>query len=129
MNRIAFFSTLGLSAILAASTAFAGTEILKCTDTSGHVVLTNEPCENASASASDDLAAPLGEAATPGAPARMTATPAATLAPRRDPLLRKSDNVPVISRDAETLKTARITMLKLDLAAAMQRQQRLAGLN
>ncbi len=126
MNRIAFFSTLGLSAILAASTAFAGTEILKCTDPAGHVVLTDEPCENALAVASDDLAAPPGELAVSAA-----ATPrlAAAPAPRRASRPRKSESAPALSRDAETLKTARITMLKLDLAAAMQRQHKLAGLN
>lgn len=111
MNRHALLSSLFLACMMSAGSALAGTEIVKCIDAGGHVVLTDQPC-------------PVGnELALAPAPA------AAPAERRRDPWIKKAAGIAPMTRDAMTLKAARASMQMLDNASSMLRQQRIAALN
>ncbi len=146
MNRPAFTTTLFLSCMMAASVAMAGSEIVKCVDAAGHVVLTDQPCQGgteiafmpapveASVPMSDAPVAPSssGIAASASSIAR-TATVerfAATTQERpRTVWAKRAAAMPTMSSDATTLRTARLNMQAADTASSLMRQQRLAGLN
>jgi hypothetical protein len=101
----------------------AGNEIVKCIDASGHVTLTDQPCEAGTATvrlASENSATPAPAPAI-GQPQRHV-LPAAELhrqAWRQPPVVRAAP----LSRDVATLKAAR-RMLMLQ-----ETRPRLAGLN
>ena len=120
-----------LAAWMAASAAFAGPDIVKCTDAAGHVTLTDEPCREGS----QTLLVP-GSANTPASeddehlPAvtrivtseRVIAPPSALGAA----LVKKAGPERMLARDVLTLKAARAAMQLLDNSA---RHAHLAGLN
>jgi hypothetical protein len=109
-----------LSASMAAPAAVAGNEIVKCIDTSGHVTLTDQPCEAGTATVR--LSTENAQTAEPAAPAQRHVLPAAQLrheAWRRPQVVRAAP----LSRDVATLKAAR-RMLMLQ-----ESRPRLAGLN
>jgi hypothetical protein len=112
-----------LSASMAAPAAMAGNEIVKCIDTSGHVTLTDQPCEAGTATVRlSTETAPTAQTAEPAAPAQRHVLPAAQLrheAWRRPQVVRAAP----LSRDVATLKAAR-RMLMLQ-----ESRPRLAGLN
>lgn len=145
MNRKTIRSSLLLTAMLAASAAFASSaDIVKCVDQDGHVTLTDNQCsagvqtvlvaaaaETAAVARSEEVAV---ETATlpAAAPARRVATQRMAFAPA--PLQHDSWSAPraksrMLARDVETLKAARLSMKVLDDASASVKQQRLAGLN
>jgi hypothetical protein len=115
-----------LSASMAAPAAMAGNEIVKCIDTSGHVTLTDQPCEAGTAtvrlSTENAQTAQTAQTAEPAAPAQRHVLPAAQLrheAWKRPQVVRAAP----LSRDVATLKAAR-RMLMLQ-----ESRPRLAGLN
>jgi hypothetical protein len=85
MNRPAFTTTLFLGCMIAASASLAGTDVVKCVDAAGHIVLTDQPCAGGSeilatptlapapalapAAAIEPMAAPAGPAFAAAAPA------------------------------------------------------------
>jgi hypothetical protein len=143
MNHHTFRSSIFMVAMLAASAAFAGADIVKCVDQDGKVTLTDAQCgeggrttvvaagaETAPMASTDNQAedsaiqdaAPVARRAPPQrvAYAPQTIQHDSWSAPRAGKML---------SRDVETLKAARLSMQVLDSASAMARHQRLAGLN
>jgi hypothetical protein len=112
-----------LSASMAAPAAMAGNEIVKCIDTSGHVTLTDQPCEAGTATVrlSTETAptAPTAQTAGPAAPAQRHVAQLRHEAWRRPQVVRAAP----LSRDVATLKAAR-RMLMLQ-----ESRPRLAGLN
>ncbi len=156
MNRPAFTTTLFLGCMIAASASLAGTDIVKCVDAAGHIVITDQPCAGGSeifatpalapvpalapAAAIEPMAAPDGPAIAAAAPAavapaavrtvtveRYAATPQE--APRSAWAAKRIQPAAPMSSDAATLRTARMNLQAMDQAASQMRQQRLAGLN
>lgn len=138
MNRQTFRSSIFITAMLAASAAFAAGDIVKCVDQNGKVTLTESQCSDgvqtvllagdAPAVAADAAA---GDATIPAAPARRATqrvayTPAAI---DHDTWTAPKSNGRPLARDVETLKAARISMRVMDEASSTLRHQRLAGLN
>lgn len=109
-----------LIAALAAPTALAGPDIVKCVDAAGRVTLTDQPCESGTTTVRL-ASAPAGEA-----PARVEPYPLvadhATLPPA--PIHRRHLPPPVkakpMMRDVATLKAARAQFLLLDAGASRQ---------
>jgi hypothetical protein len=143
MKPHTFRTSIFISAMLAASAAFAGADIVKCVDQNGRVTLTDSQC-------GDGVQTVLmpGSADTPTASvdpqsaetAALPVPPAArrmsieriVLAPaqmQHDSWSAPRPSGRILARDVETLKAARLSMQVLDEASATIRHQRLAGLN
>jgi len=120
VRLLSMIAAAALSASMAAPAAMAGNEIVKCIDTSGHVTLTDQPCEAGTATVR--LASETPPAATVIQPQRHV-LPAAEL--RREVMKRPAvvAGAAPLSRDVATLKAAR-RMLMLQ-----ETRPRLAGLN
>lgn len=142
MNCKTIRHTLFLAAMVFASSTFAGTDIMKCTDASGHVTLTDQPCTGEAAQvvlSGPALAAPAQEQAfDPDAPAPSPAVSdgtsryqLASLPPPRTmraaPYTRVQAPGRSLARDVATLKEARRTMMLLDSSMAASRQRGLAA--
>jgi hypothetical protein len=114
---------LFIAALLMTVPAFAGQDILKCTDAEGKVTLTDRPCNGA-----DEASVLVTAADTPPAVQRSPARPYApgVLLPRRQPSYKPLPPSRIMSRDVATLKAARITMHLLDGPASPMQQQRIA---
>jgi hypothetical protein len=139
MNRKTFRSSLLLTALFAASAAFANSaDIVKCVDQDGRVTLTDNQC---SAGVQTVVVAAVAE--TPAEPAAdvpaiepVTAVPTPARRVTRmaftpTPIEHDSWSAPraksrMLARDVETLKAARRSMQVLDQASASIRQQRVA---
>ena len=143
MKPHTFRTSLFISAMLAASAAFAGADIVKCVDQNGHVTLTDSQCSegvqtvvvpgsaDAPAAASEDVQ-PADTATLPAAPAARRTIQRIVVAPaqmQRDSWSAPRPSGRMLARDVETLKAARLSMQVLDEASASIRHQRLAGLN
>jgi hypothetical protein len=144
MKRHSFRTSIFISAMLAASAAFAGADIVKCVDQNGHVTLTDAQCSEGvqtvlvtgAADTPADGSAETASADTamlPAAPAaRRTPIQRIVLAPaqmQHDSWSAHRPSGRMLARDVETLKAARLSMQVLDEASATVRHQRLAGLN
>ena len=138
MSRHSFRHAYFLAGLMAASAAYAGSDIVKCVDPSGHVTLTDEPCRDGAATllvpASDNsapAAAPEDPPATIPAVTRVTTTErvAATPRVRRDTWVKKAAPDRMLARDVATLKAAYSSMQLMDSNASSARRTRLAGLN
>jgi hypothetical protein len=149
MNRSAFRRTLVAATMLAASTAFAGADIVKCVDQDGHVMLTDAPCRTGSDTVAleAESALPVAESALPAAeteaeadgapaplpePVRALAIEHVAVAPgqlRHDTWVKKPARARALAVDVATLKAAHASMQMFDNAAAALRHQRLAGIN
>jgi hypothetical protein len=139
MSRHILRSTIFITAMLAASAAFASAGIVKCVAHNGKVTLTDGQCGEGiepvvraeAAAAAGDEAAEL--ALQPAAPVtRRAAIQRVAYAPprvRHDSWAAARPSTRMLSRDVETLRAARLSMQVLDGASAATRQQRLAGLN
>jgi hypothetical protein len=113
VKLLSMIAAAALSAAAAAPAAMAGNEIVKCVDTSGHVTLTDQPCDAGSATVKLSSESPL--------PQRHVVTPAELRHEgwKRPPAVRAAP----LSRDVATLKAAhRMMMLQ-------ETRPRLAGLN
>lgn len=138
MSRHLSRHALLLAGLMAASAAFAGSDIVKCVDPSGHVTLTDEPCRNGTetvivpaATAAPPAAVPGDEAAVPAA-TRVITTERVYAMPRpvrHDAWVKKATPERMLARDVATLKAARANLQLMDSSAASARQTRLAGLN
>lgn len=119
MKRTARLMSIIAAAVLAAPAAMAGADVVKCVDSSGHVTLTDQPCDSGSVTVRlGQEAAQNTEQATP----RRYVLPAVDLC--HDAWKRPAVERPVpLSRDVATLKAARRTLLMLDAKPV------LAGLN
>jgi hypothetical protein len=137
MNRKTIRSSIFITAMLAASAAFAGADIVKCVDQDGHVTLTDSGCSEGA-----EKVVVMGSGDSPAAAEDMPAAPAPAvrrvvvqryvLPPaelRQGNWTRTRTASRPLARDVETLKAARLSMQVLDEASATQRHQRLAGLN
>ena len=128
-----------LAICIAAPAAFAGPDIVKCVDQTGHVTLTDEPCSDGRetvlvpASVNTPPAAAENQPAAPPpampAAARIVTTerilvPAAVM-PRHDNWVGKAAPSRALARDVATLKAARASLQLMDSG----RSTRLAGLN
>ncbi len=140
MNRNTFRSSIFITAMLAASAAFAGADIVKCVDQDGRVTLTDSQCGTGvqtlvvagSADTPATDAESLDSAALPAAPVARRTIRRVVLAPaqmRHDNWSSQRPSGKMFARDIETLKAARLSMQVLDEASATLRHQRLAGLN
>ena len=119
VRLLSMIAAAALSASVAAPAAMAGNEIVKCIDSSGHVTLTDQPCEAGTATVrlANETPAPAS-----AAPVQRHILPAAELrhgAWRQPPVARAAP----LSRDVATLTAAR-RMLMLQ-----ETRPRLAGLN
>jgi hypothetical protein len=143
MKHNAIRTSMFIAAMLAASAAFAGADIVKCVDQEGHVTLTDSHC---SAAAEKVVVVAVSEDTPAAAPDEMIAAPAAPAAPAVRRMTVQRDLLPpaqprqtnwsttrppsrALARDVETLKAARSSMKVLDEASATLKHQRLAGLN
>jgi len=145
MNRHTFRSSIFITAMLAASAAFAGADIVKCVGQDGKVTLTDTQCGEGVLTvtvAVPDAAAPTlspdNDATDVAAAASLAAPASRRAAPQRvayapQSVQHDSWTAPragkMLSRDVATLKAARLSLQVLDGASASARQQRLAGLN
>ncbi|MCW2665030.1 MAG: hypothetical protein JWP83_6182 [Mycobacterium sp.] len=142
MNRQTFRASIFITAMLAASAASAGGDIVKCVDQNGHVTLTDAQCGEgaqtvvvaggAEAPAAADAASPESAVQSAAPVARRMAIERIVLAPaqmQHDSWSAPRPSGRMLSRDVETLKAARASMQVLDEASASSRHQRLAGLN
>jgi hypothetical protein len=138
MNRQTIRSSIFFTAMLAASAAFAGGDIVKCVDQAGKVTLTENQCSEGvqTVLVTGDAPAVASEAAA--ADPTVQAAPARRAVQRLSyaPVAIQHDNWTApksmarpLARDVETLKAARISMQVLDEASSTSRHQRLAGLN
>lgn len=141
MTRHTFRSTIFITAMLAASAAFAGADIVKCVDQNGKVTLTDAQCsdnaqavpvqaEGAAAEPSESVAA--DDVAPPVAAVARRAVQRIAYAPQQiqhDTWSAARPAGRMLARDVETLKAARLSMQVLDDASSTVRHQRLAGLN
>lgn len=137
MNRQPLNRILFLASMCVATTAFAGSEIIKCIDAAEHVTLTDQACDSAS------VAAPVEAMASEAAMA--DEAPAPVIAPKtgtrervlvarsalpRAPLAAKGPAArSSLALDVAMLKVARLNLQVSDHAAAAMRQQRLARLD
>ena len=136
MKRLASGLSLMLAVIAVTPAALAGSEILKCVDSSGHVTLTDQPCEGGShgtrlvSSAAPDTAPPEASihAAQPQPQAatvqRYEAPPA--MLRRQDWRPRVPNRDRPLARDVATLKAARAQLMLSD--AVRQPRPQLASI-
>jgi hypothetical protein len=113
VKMLSMIAAAALAAAVAAPIAMAGNEIVKCVDASGHVTLTDQPCEAGSATVRLSSETPL--------PQRHVVTPAELRHEgwKRPQVVRPAP----LSRDVATLKAARRMMM------LQETRPRLAGLN
>jgi hypothetical protein len=112
---LSMIAGIAIAAPAAAPFAVAG-EIVKCVDSSGHVTLTDQPCDSGA------LSVRLEQGMEPGAMPQRHVLPAADL--RHEAWKRPAVARPApLSRDVATLKAARRSLLLQDARPA------LAGLN
>ena len=119
VRLLSMIAVAALSASMAAPAAMAGNEIVKCIDASGHVTLTDQPCEAGTATVR--LASESSPAPAISQPQRHV-LPAAELRHqvwRQPPVVRAAP----LSRDVATLKAARRLLM------LQETRPRLAGLN
>jgi hypothetical protein len=137
MNRQTIRTSMFVIALLAASAAFAGVDIVKCVDRDGHLTLTDSQCGEGVQTV---LVTSAGESPVAAAAEESPAAPAARRVPVQRFVLPPAEMRPTVSisprpnsrmlaRDVETLKAARLSMRMLDEASATLKHQRLAGLN
>jgi len=137
MNRQPLNRILFLASMCVATTAFAGSEIIKCIDAAEHVTLTDQACDSASVAApleamasetamADEAPAPVIAPKTGTLERVLVARSALPRAPRaaKGPVARSS-----LALDVAMLKIARLNLQVSDHAAAAMRQQRLARLD
>ena len=137
MNCKAIRHTIFAAGMVFVSSTFAGTEIHKCTDSAGHVTLTDQPCSGASSQVVLTVAGPADAAAEDDAPILAAGEPVryqlANLPPstkmRPAPYTRVQAPGRSLARDVATLKEARRTMMLLDSSMAASRQRGLSAAN
>ncbi|MGZ9043591.1 MAG: DUF4124 domain-containing protein [Telluria sp.] len=129
MTSRAVRHTLFIAGLVLASSTFAGTDVLKCTDPSGHVTLTDQPCPanggevvfDGSADAADEASAPAMDS---GSRYRLASLPPAPRL-RARPLAQPPGRA--LARDVATLKQAHRALLALDSTMSAARHQGLAA--
>ena len=142
MNRTTIRSSLLLTALFAASAAFASSaDIVKCVGQDGHVTLTDSQCRAgvqsvvvAASAETPAVAAPEVHAIEAGTVAAPPVRRITRLAYTPAPFQHDSWSAPraknrLLARDVETLKAARLSRKVLDQASASAKHQRVAGLN
>lgn len=137
MNRPTVRTSIFAAAMLAGSAAFAGGDIVKCVDQNGHITLTENQCSEGvqtvlvTGGADSPALTPSDPAPVPAAaPARRVQRVAyAPEVIQHDTWASSLPREKMLSRDAETLKAARVSMKVLDETSSALRHQRLAGAN
>ena len=104
MKRTARLMSIIAAAVLAAPAAMAGADVVKCVDSSGHVTLTDQPCDSGSATVRLEQDTP---------PQQRHVLPAVDL--RHEAWKRPALQRPApLSRDVATLKAAYRNMVMQD---------------
>lgn len=124
MKRHTCHLCLIIAALAAAPAALAGSQVVKCIDSSGNVTLTDQPCADGAATVAVDSGA--AQEAAPAPAVEHFAAPRAL--PRQGAWTRPAPKRMALARDVATLKAARAQLLLLDGTARAQHPQ-LAGLN
>lgn len=139
MNCKAIRHTLFAAGMVFVSSTFAGTEINKCTDSAGHVTLTDQPCSGeaskvvlavASAPAAAETAPEDSAPAATGGAVRYQLTnlpPSTKMRPAPYTQVQAPDRS--LARDVATLKEARRTLMMLDSSMSAARQRGLSASN
>jgi hypothetical protein len=110
VRLLSMIAAAALSASIAPA-AMAGNEIVKCVDASGHVTLTDQPCEAGNTTVRLSAETPL--------PQRHVVTPAEL---RHDGWRRPQAARPAtLSRDVATLKAARRTLMLQEARPSLAR--------
>lgn len=135
MNHHTIRRTLFIAGMVFVSSTFAGTEVIKCTDDSGRVTLTDQPCQRDDNQVVLSAASnPVAETAAPEAEAAAVASGGARYQLRALPPVPRMRAAPytqvqapgrALARDVATLKEARRTSMLLDSTMAASRQGRL----
>ncbi|MCC6070899.1 DUF4124 domain-containing protein [Massilia sp. GCM10020059] len=134
MNCKAIRHTLFVAGMVFVSNTFAGTEVIKCTDQSGHVTLTDQPCKGEAAQVVLSAATAPAAAADEAAPAasggtdryQLTNLPPSSRM-RAAPFTQVQAPGRSLARDVATLKEARRTLMLLDSSMAASRQRGFAA--
>lgn len=128
MNCKAIRHTLFVAGMVFVSSTFAGTEVIKCTDQSGHVTLTDQPCQGEAAQELLSGASSLADGAAPAASDRyqLSTLPPSTRM-RAAPFTQVQAPGRALARDVATLKEARRTLMLLDSSMSASRQRGLAA--
>ena len=137
MNRPTVRTSIFIAAMLAASAAFAGGDIVKCVDQNGRITLTENQCsegvQTVLVTGGSDMPAALPSDASPAAQAaptrRIQRIAYAPPVIEHDSWAATLPRAKMLSRDAATLKAARTSMQVMDEASSTLRHQRLAGVN
>lgn len=131
MNRNAVRRTLFIAGMVFVSSTFAGTDVIKCTDESGRVTLTDMPCQRdaeqvvlSAASAPEKATAAAETVASAGERYQLRALPPVPRL-RAAPFTEVHAPGRALARDVATLKEARRTSMLLDSTMAASRQGRL----
>ncbi|MBZ2209687.1 DUF4124 domain-containing protein [Massilia soli] len=135
--------TLFAAGMVIVSSTFAGTGINKCTDSAGHVTLTDQPCASeatqvvltsaplpAAAEVAPEAAADQAAPALTGGTVRYQLTnlpPSTKLRPA--PYTQVQAPGRSLARDVATLKEARRTLMLLDSSMSASRQRGLTAAN
>lgn len=134
MNCKAIRHTLFVAGMVFVSSTFAGTEVIKCTDQSGHVTLTDQPCKGEAAQVVLSAATAPAAVADEAAPAASGGTDRYQLAKmppstrmRAAPFTQVQAPGRSLARDVATLKEARRTLMLLDSSMAASRQRGFAA--
>lgn len=134
MNCKAIRHTLFVAGMVFVSSTFAGTEVIKCTDQSGHVTLTDQPCKGAAAQVVLSGATAPSGLADEGTPEvsngadryQLTNLPPSTRM-RAAPFTQVQAPGRSLARDVATLKEARRTLMLLDSSMSASRQRGFAA--
>ena len=131
--------TLFAAGMVFVSSTFAGTEINKCTDSAGHVTLTDQPCAGdttqlmLTAAPLPPAAEPAADDAAPAASGGAVRYQLASLPPstklRPAPYTQVQAPGRSLARDVATLKEARRTLMLLDSSMSASRQRGLTAAN
>lgn len=133
MNCQTVRRTLFIAGMVFVSSTFAGTEVIKCTDASGRVTLTDQPCQrdaeqailSAASTPVEGTSAPeVAAVASVGDRYQLRALPPSQRL-RTAPYTEVQAPGRALARDVATLKEARRTSMLLDSTMAASRQGRL----
>lgn len=142
MNCRAIRHTLFAAGMVFVSSTFAGTEVIKCTDESGHVTLTDQPCKGEAAQVvlsaaaapapapevtMDEAAPAVSSGATRYQLTNLPPSPRLRARLRAAPYTQVQAPGRTLARDVATLKEARRTLMLLDSTMSASRQRGLSA--
>lgn len=128
MNHQTVRRTLFIAGMVFMSSTFAGTEVIKCTDESGRITLTDQPCTGAVAQVVLSASrSPVTEAAADPTERYQLAVLPPSPRLRAAPYTEVHAAGRALARDVATLTEARRTSMLLDSTMTASRQVRLSA--